>query len=388
MVGIPALLIATLVAMAAVEAWVRWTWDERRGSPGFYVSDPVLGQRLAPGYDGWFAGVPVRINQLGFRDNREYALDKPPGVFRILVLGDSVTFGHGTSFETTYPYLLETRLREWRPDVNWQVWNLGVPGYNTTQELQQLLEWGARAAPDLVIVGFYPNDLSANTRFTEPTLIDRARSRVQGVMQRYLYSYEFYKRALLTLRWRLLTDAADRARLEALSGDEQLLARQDLATAVEQQLTDVEYFDDDAVKNFICDPAAAAPDPKRDRLRDRVMADTPELAAWRESVAALQRLHREGRYRIVFFINMAPTPCTDKDRFHDYGALEDDDALRAVLGAGVPVASSTRAFLHYRPSQMPGAGGHAIGNANRVKADVLFNALRAEVLPPLLPAAR
>ena len=82
-----------------------------RGEPGFFLTDAVRGQRLAPGYDGWFAGVPVRINSSAFAIRREYPLDKPPGTFRILVLGDSVTFGHGTLADTTYPYLLEQRLR-------------------------------------------------------------------------------------------------------------------------------------------------------------------------------------------------------------------------------------------------------------------------------------
>ena len=88
----------------------------------------------------------------------------------------------------------------------------------------------------------------------------------------------------------------------------------------------------------------------------------------------------------MFFINMAPVICQTKDRFHDGGALADDAALQAILADGTPVASTTRAFLHYRPSQMPAAGGHSLGNANSVKADVLFEYLRATVLPPLLPS--
>ena len=64
------------------------------------------------------AGSPAcrcSINSLGFRDRREYSLEKPPNTFRILVLGDSVTFGHGTLDDTTYPYLLEQQLRAGRP---------------------------------------------------------------------------------------------------------------------------------------------------------------------------------------------------------------------------------------------------------------------------------
>ena len=52
-----------------------------------------------------FAGKPHawnEINSLGFRD-REHSLQKPEGVFRVLVLGDSVTEGFGVDFGTCTP---------------------------------------------------------------------------------------------------------------------------------------------------------------------------------------------------------------------------------------------------------------------------------------------
>src|SRR5262245_17512129 len=151
LLALPATLLAGAVLALGIELWVRAHWDYSRGTPGFYESDATRGQRLSPGYRGWFAGVPVEVTALGFRDSRQYALEKSPGTFRILVLGDSVTFGHGATYETTYPYLVEQRLRTWRPDVNWQVWNLGVPGYNTRQELSYLQEVGPAYKPDLVV---------------------------------------------------------------------------------------------------------------------------------------------------------------------------------------------------------------------------------------------
>ena len=89
----PALLLAAFGLAAGVEIWTRARWDDRKGTPGFFISHPVRIQQLAPGYHGWFAGVPVTINRLGFRDNREYSLAKSARTVRILVLGDSVVEG-------------------------------------------------------------------------------------------------------------------------------------------------------------------------------------------------------------------------------------------------------------------------------------------------------
>ena len=380
LVTVPAMIVGVIVSVIAVEAWVRWRWDDRRGLPGFYLSDPVLGQRLAPGYDGWFAGVPVQINSLGFRDSRDYQLTKPAGTFRILVLGDSVTFGHGALSDTTYPYLLEQRLRQWRPDVNWEVWNLGVPGYNTTQELKYLERVGPIYQPDLVIVGFYENDLTDNDAPMEPTLVRRVVSSVQGTMQRWLYSYQLYKRILLTLRWQWLTSAPNRGRIEALGADDELIARpSETSLDAARQLSEVDRFEDGG--SFECGEKDS--NPNRDRLATALDAATPSLVRWRESVAEFQRLHRSGAYRIAFFINMAPNECPNADRYFDGGAFEDEAALVKILGNGTPVGSSMRAFMPYRPTEMPGARGHSIGNANRVKAEALFEFLTNGVLPSL-----
>jgi hypothetical protein len=57
----------------------------------FYRPDPLVGEVLIPGAEGWDRSenpTYVRINSLGMRD-REHSVEKPPGVFRIAVLGDS-----------------------------------------------------------------------------------------------------------------------------------------------------------------------------------------------------------------------------------------------------------------------------------------------------------
>ena len=377
-----ALAFAVVVSMAAIEVWVRATWDHTRGTPGIFLSDATRGQRLSAGYEGWFAGVPVRINNLGFRDSRDYALEKPPGTFRILVLGDSVTFGHGATFETTYPFLVEQKLRQWRPDVEWQVWNLGVPGYNTRQELTYLQEVGPAFQPDLIVVGFYPNDYTGNEEGAAPGAVGAAASSTVAALQRHLYSFELYKRVYLTARWRLSSDETLRQRIEHLQTEADLLVeRSQSPGAPEQRLTGVERFDTEDVRRYECAGMPHARPGVDSELALRIRSNAPELRPWLSAVRELQGFARKGAYRLMFFINMAPETCGHEDRFYRGPSMADEAALLEVLGQGTPVVSSGAAFLHYRPSQMPLAAGHSLGNSNQVKADVLYDFLRERVLP-------
>lgn len=383
-VSVPAALVALLAAQCAIEIWVRARWDPRRGRPGFFLSDAVRGQRLAAGYDGWFAGVPVHINSLELRDPREYELTKRPNTFRILVLGDSVTFGHGSVYEHTYPYLTEQRLKAWRPDVDWQVWNAAVPGYNTSQELAHLLEVGERFQPDLVVVGFFDNDLSDNRPLAQPGRLRTAAIRLVSSARRHLYSLEFYKQVYLTSLWRLSRSDDYRRRLEHLGTEEALLAGvSDASVLAEQRLTPFERLSDEQVSRNICKYGMRV---NEDSVRS--LEHDPRFPMWIEAVRGFQKLNAEGRYRIVFFVNDAPPSCTvvepATDFFYDGGSRLFDLLYLRLLGEGTPAVSSYDAFLHTRPSQMPIAAGHSIGNSNVVKADVLFGFLSERVLPKSL----
>ena len=377
-----AISVAVVISMIAIEIWVRSAWDETRGRPGFFISDAVLGQRLSPNYDGWFAGVPAHTNSLGFRDTREYSLAKPRGAFRILVLGDSVTFGHGALYETSYPYLLEQRLREWRPEVKWEVWNLGVPGYNTAQELAYLEEVADRYSPDLVIVGFFLNDFTGFEPRRNPGVVTRAEHAVLRTMQRHWYSTELYKRILLTLRFQLMESKENQQRLAHLEDEDALLARPKAELDRERQITPFQRLADDEVRSFECTGMGPQGPPE---LSVDLKNHAPSLKSWFDAVDGFQSLHRSGKHRIMFFINMAPNECTGADRFVDYGNGADNRALLDVLGRDTPVVSSWDEFLYYRPSQMPLAAGHSIGNSNVVKAQALFAFMRDRVLPPLVP---
>jgi GDSL-like lipase/acylhydrolase family protein len=372
---------ALAVAAAGVEVWVRTTWDVRRGTPDFYVPDAVRGQRLSENYSGWFAGVPVHINSLGLRDPREYDLAKKPATFRILVLGDSVTFGHGSVYEHSYPYLVEQQLKAWRPDIDWQVWNAAVPGYNTSQELAQLLEVGPRFNPDLVVVGFYENDLTDNGPIPQPTRVRRLATAVEGFARHHLWSLEFYRRVYYTVVWRVRSPDAYRERLRMLARSD-ASAPPDASRLKEQDLTPYDRLSDAELSDTRCAPVECVGEDVLDAVRK-----DPGYAPWLASVRALQALHRQGRYRIVFFLNNVPRNASNADRFFDGTTRVLNQFMLRTLGDGTPAVSCHDAFLHVRPSQMPGAEGHSIGNANRIKADVLFEYLRDRVLPEALPAA-
>lgn len=106
--------------------------------------------------------ISIRTNSVGMRADREYTLEKPDGVFRIVGLGDSFTFGYGVNVEDTYLARLERLLLE--SGTNAEVINLGVAGLGTAEELRILQESGLQYDPDLVILGYYVNDLGDNTR--------------------------------------------------------------------------------------------------------------------------------------------------------------------------------------------------------------------------------
>lgn len=367
-IALPAGLVAAIVMAVLVEAWVRWSWDATRGVPGFFVTDAARGQRLAENYDGWFAGVPVRTNRFGFRSTREDRLEKAPNTFRILVLGDSVTFGHGAVHD--YPALLEDALRRWRPDIDWQVWNLGVPGYNTAQELTYLEQVGRQYSPDLVVVGFFLNDIIANAVPHQPGVAARAGAAALAFAQRHWYSYEFYKRVVLTLAWRLSTNDSVRQRVESLETEEKLSAtQQSLAEANHQQITPFDLQPPGTTPR-------ACPDAMVPSAKDLAeMQQRDDWAPFVEAVRGFQALHAAGTYRIAFFLNIVPPVCPDGDWFYDARSLENAYFVQ-LFGQGTPVVSAYDRFLRAKPSQMPLAEAHSIGNSNQLKADVLFDFLR------------
>ncbi|MFQ5495212.1 MAG: SGNH/GDSL hydrolase family protein [Phycisphaerae bacterium] len=115
----------------------------------------TLVYELNPGSpDGRF-----RISKQGLRD-REFPYKKSDNTFRIVVLGDSVTYGFNTPRDQSYPKQLERLLNRCAGDTapHFEVINLGVTGYNIPQIVESLRTKGLRFHPDLIIYGYVLND--------------------------------------------------------------------------------------------------------------------------------------------------------------------------------------------------------------------------------------
>jgi len=95
-------------------------------------------------------------NSRGYRD-LERTIAKPPGVRRVVSLGDSFAWGASVEFEDAYPQRLERGLRRRRHEP-WQVVNLPLPGMNTVDEAAQLETEGLAYGPDVVLLGYVLND--------------------------------------------------------------------------------------------------------------------------------------------------------------------------------------------------------------------------------------
>jgi len=135
--------------------------------PIFDAYDATRGVALKPGNQGWYygeGGAYVKINSLGYRDV-EHTREKPPGVFRIAVLGDSMIEARQVSIADTFCKQLEKRLSG-RPEfgnLKVEVLNFGIGGFGTDQELLTLRLHVLDFSPDLIMLAFGPgNDVSGN----------------------------------------------------------------------------------------------------------------------------------------------------------------------------------------------------------------------------------
>jgi lysophospholipase L1-like esterase len=116
------------------------------------VDDPVLDWRYIPDSRFQQGKIINQYNSMGFR-GENHSIEKPSGVVRIVVIGDSVTEGYGVEWREVFASNVQANL-----GAGYDVVSLGMGGLNTPQEVHVLEEVGVRYAPDYVVVNFILND--------------------------------------------------------------------------------------------------------------------------------------------------------------------------------------------------------------------------------------
>lgn len=112
---------------------------------------PTFGHHFVPGLkarvDHEAGGFLLRTNDQGFRCHHDFTAAKRPGVFRVLLFGDSYTAGDGVSNTHRYSDVLESLL------PNLEVFNFGLSGTGTDQQYLVFREVAKDIEHDLIVVG-------------------------------------------------------------------------------------------------------------------------------------------------------------------------------------------------------------------------------------------
>ena len=168
-----AVVLGLLLPLALFELSLRLfgPWPPGGYDTGAYIErHELLGHFHVPGHEGWLKSSEfttfVKISPLGLRDRRTI-YEKPPGTFRVLLLGDSYLEGVQVQQSETVAERLEALLNE-PGGTPVDVINAGVAAYGTGQQVLLFEHEAYRYQPDLVILLFFVgNDVKNNSYMLE-----------------------------------------------------------------------------------------------------------------------------------------------------------------------------------------------------------------------------
>ncbi len=153
------LIFSMLMTILGIEIAMR-IWDPPLANPGMiqiHRASPVFDWELVPGSSGFGSlGEFYGINSAGFRDT-EHLLKKGSNIHRIMVIGDSFTFGMRVNLGDTYPKQMERMLNTAK--IKSEVINCGVIGYDMWQHCEMLKRKVIPYQPDLVVLGLFFDDV-------------------------------------------------------------------------------------------------------------------------------------------------------------------------------------------------------------------------------------
>ncbi len=131
-------------------------FEELTTTPAARRRSDFLLMELVPSQRIVFHGNLLTINRWGMRD-RDYAMEKAPGTFRVALIGQSTGMGWGVGDDETFEGLVERRLnreRAGRPHARYEILNLSIPAYMPLQQLGALDTAFAFTPDALLLLGF------------------------------------------------------------------------------------------------------------------------------------------------------------------------------------------------------------------------------------------
>jgi hypothetical protein len=132
------------------------------------IDAPQLAERRHTRYDGLLGwsnipsadipdmygpGIRLRINSQGFRSDREFAAQVPPGRVRVICSGDSFTLGYGVANDRTWCERMSVL------DPRLETVNMGQGGYGIDQAYLWYRRDGAAVSHHVQLLAFVSDDL-------------------------------------------------------------------------------------------------------------------------------------------------------------------------------------------------------------------------------------
>ncbi len=351
-----ALLLCEVAARVLDLGWAR---------PPSWRFHPTLGWTQPPrtSFEVESGGLVFRtsFNHLGFRDV-ERPFEKPSGVRRVVVLGDSYCEALQVPLENTFHKRLEKRLAS-SGGSNWEVINLGVGDFGSAQEWLALTRYGLRYQPDIVVLAFFPlNDLcnnsielyaacnSPNDRYRPYFVDDGGKLRLtsaqplRNFMRSHLRTFALAENVLERVWPPPPTDVIDRAHWTELLGGPWM---EPFGTA---------YF----------------PEELEPPLMRRAWSLTEKI------LDLIAKDAKDGGAKVL--VEVMPFEQAVDGGQWDMGSTSDYPEHRLTKHfepLGVPVVGTAEIFRQRRALVTPFIGGHPNSEGHRAMADVLYDRLAA-----------
>ena len=190
-IGLTLFSSGCLISLIIIEVIVRLFFSEPIQprfviDSGYGVRDNQSNTRYVHYYPGEYK-VVINTNNDGLRGKANYSHVSNENIYRIVILGDSHSFGYGCNDNEVFSHVLEKELNE--KIKKYEVLNFSVPGFGTAEELVTYTEKVQKYNPDLVIVCYFNNDIGNDAvsnlfTFHNDSLIRTNNSFLPGVRAR------------------------------------------------------------------------------------------------------------------------------------------------------------------------------------------------------------